>query len=443
MRKKRISLGVVFALMALTATLTLTLTYQYAMARFNEQVKNVTERQKMYAKLYQIDTRAREQFLYSIDENALNDAIANGYVEGLGDSRSAYLTQEACTQLQRQLSGKETGIGMEFTMVSGMAVVSRTIEGGPAQVAGVRKGDYIVRVGAYVVEDWTEGQIAEKLKGEAGTEVVITVMRVNEAGEAVEESYTITRKEYNMVTVESRMVGDTTGYLRIYTFNETTDEEFSDALASLVQAGATSLIIDVRNNGGGTLESAAKILDTLLPAGSIVSSSDTTGKKTVLYTSDATQTELPLVVLINENSASAAELVAAAVQDYDKGTVIGVQSFGKGTLQELYTFTDGSGLYLTTANFHPPLSMSFEKNGVTPDIKVEQENAGNLDLIAAGMDTQLSAAISKLMQEPGSGEPLLPEGTPNDGSSDNSDAEGSTSSTTIAYQTGCEDYTRS
>lgn len=442
MRKKRISLGVTIALMALSATLTMTLTYQYAMTRFNEQVKNVTERQKMYAKLYQIDTRAREKYLYDIDENRLYDAIADGYVNGLTDPHSEYLTQAECTTLQKQLAGTAVGIGAEITIDSTeRVVVSRVIKGAPAEVAGIVKGDTVTQIDGVSVDGLTIEQIQAAISGDAGAEVLVTVQRLNELDEYEDHTVTITRKEYNMVTVESRVLSSGLGYIRIYTFNETTDEEFEEALTQLSREAVSGLIVDVRNNGGGTLESAANILDMLLPAGSIVSSAGADGKKTVLHTSDKAQNELPLAVLINEKSASAAELMAAAVQDYQRGTVVGMQSFGKGTLQELFSFTDGSGLYLTTAYFYPPLSANFEGVGVTPNVKVEFAYTGNLDLLTEMSDTQLNAAITMLLQTVGNQQP---ENNTSSQAQTNS-AQSNTASSVknaVGYERGCEDYGR-
>lgn len=454
MKKKPFSVGVTIALMALTAALTLTLTYQYAMNRFNQQVKNVTERQKMYAKLYQIDTKTRGQYLFDIDETQLNDAIAEGYVNGLGDAYSRYLTPADCAKLQLQLAGKEVGIGLEFSVNElGEARISRLIDGAPAAVGGVQIDDRIVAVNGQDVTDWDEADIAAAIGGDTGTEVVLTLARQGESGEVAEQSVTLTRREYSLVSVESRMLGDQIGYIRIYMFNEHTDTEFASALASLTGSGLSGLVIDVRNNGGGTLKSAATILDTLLPAGNIVYSGDTSGKKTVLYTSDAAQNTVPLVVLINGQSASAAELVAAAVQDFERGTVIGAQSMGKGTLQELYAFTDGSGLSLTTAYFYPPLGTTFDEVGVTPDVRVALDYTGSLDLLPEESDTQLNAAISKLRQDLG----LETTETPDDGSETDPDADGgepsddpasadtsepAASSGTIAMAFGCADASR-
>ncbi len=454
MKKKPFSVGVTIALMALTAALTLTLTYQYAMNRFNQQVKNVTERQKMYAKLYQIDTKTRGQFLFDIDETRLNDAIAEGYVAGLGDAYSRYLAPSDCARLQQQLSGKQVGIGAEFAVNElGEARISRLIEGAPAAVGGVQVNDRIVAVNGQDVTDWDEADIAAAIDGDAGTEVVLTLARQTESGEVAEQNVTLTRRSYDLVTVESRMLGDNIGHIRIYTFNERTDSEFASAMTSLTNAGMAGLVIDVRNNGGGTLKSAANILDSLLPAGNIVYSGDASGKKTVMYTSDAAQNTVPLVVLINGHSASAAELVAAAVQDYERGTVIGAQSVGKGTLQELYTFTDGSGLSLTTAYFYPPLGNGFDQTGVTPDVRVALDYTGSLDLLPDDADTQLNAAVSKLRQDLGLEAPsdaddgeVSGDGTdevPADGESDGTESGAADdASSAIAMADGCADATR-
>lgn len=399
MSKKRISVGVVIALMAITATLTLTLTYQYAMNRFNDQVKNITQRQKMYSRLYQLDTYAREFFLFPVDDNTIHDAIAEGYVNGLGDDSTRYLPQSQALKAQNQLEGMETGIGMEYAMYGSTQMrITRLINGAPAQLAGLQTGDFLDSINGVKLDGtWTEAQVAEALAGDAGTEVMLTVQRANAEGIPETLSFTITRKQYTTQTVTAKVINGN-GYIRIYSFSEYTDDEFEAALIQMVNEGVTGLVIDVRNNGGGVLESAARIADQLVPAGTIASYVDKSGEKKVLYTSGAGQTDLPIMVLINQNSASAAELLAAAVKDYGKGRILGTQSRGKGTIQELHTFSDGSGLYLTTAYFYPPFSNSFDKVGITPDIKVEMPYTGSLDLLDPTIDVQLNAAVLLLNQ---------------------------------------------
>ncbi len=480
MRKRRVPIGVVIALMAITATLTLTLTYQYAMNSFNDQVKNVAERQKMYGRLYQIDTRVRDYFLFSVDDASVFDAIAEGYVNGLKDNGTRYLPQSLCVKTQQQIQGMEIGIGMEVAMYhdTARAVVTRIINSGPAQLAGVQVGDFLMGVNDIVLDDtWTLERIERLLTGDAGTELTLKVQRTNAEGLPEDFTFTLTRRQYETQTVTYRII-EGLGYVRIYSFNERTDEEFREALVSLVNTGIEGLIIDVRNNGGGVMESAANIADTLVPAGTIVSYAGRDGVKKPKYISDGGQTDLPLAILINQNSASAAEMLAAAVQDYSKGRIVGVQSYGKGTVQELHTFSDGSGLYLTTAFFYPPFSSSFHGIGVTPDIKVEMDYTGSLDLLDETTDVQLSAAVN-LLNQSGQFAPVDPElpntsdgassdeTTSGDTSGDTSSGEGATSSegmtsgetssgatssgdgastaapTDIGYAAGCSDCIRS
>ncbi|MBQ9083670.1 MAG: S41 family peptidase [Clostridia bacterium] len=429
MRKRRVPIGVVIALMAITATLTLTLTYQYAMNSFNDQVKNVAERQKMYGRLYQIDNRVRDYFLFPVDDAAMFDAIAEGYVNGLKDNGTKYLPQSLCLKTQQQIQGLESGIGMEIAMYgTTRAVVTRVIHSGPAQLAGVQAGDFLVGINDIVLDDtWTLERIEKLLAGDAGTELILKVQRTNEEGIPEDLTFTLTRREYETQTVTYRII-EGLGYVRIYSFNERTDEEFREALVSLVNTGINGLIIDVRNNGGGVMESAAAIADTLLPAGTIVSYSGRDGVKKPMYISDGGQTDLPLAVLINQNSASASEMLAAAVQDYNKGRIVGVQSYGKGTVQELHTFSDGSGLYLTTAYFYPPFSSSFHGVGITPDIKVEMSYTGSLDLLDETTDLQLSAAVN-LLNQSGQFAPVDPElPTTSDGASSDETASGDSAS---------------
>lgn len=416
----------------------------------------------MYGRLYQIDTRVRDFFLFPVDDASIYDAIANGYVSGLKDDSTRYLPQSLCLKTQQQIQGLETGIGMELAMYgTTQAVVTRVISGGPAQLAGVEAGDFLVGVNDIALDDtWTLERIEKLLAGNAGTEVMLKVQRTDEEGVPEELTFTLTRRQYETQTVTYRTV-EGLGYVRIYSFNQRTDEEFREALVSLVNTGIEGLIIDVRNNGGGVLESAAEIADTLLPSGTIASYAGRDGVKKVLYSSGGGQTDLPLVVLINQNSASASEMLAAAVQDYNKGRILGVQSKGKGTIQELHTFSDGSGLYLTTAYFYPPFSGSFNGVGITPDIKVEMPYTGSLDLLDETTDLQLSAAIN-LLNQSGQFAPVDPDQpTSSDGasseevSSGEEDASGEDTSSgasggneplsaqAIGYASGCSDCIRS
>ncbi|MDD6175357.1 MAG: S41 family peptidase [Firmicutes bacterium] len=411
--KKRISWGVAIALMAVTATLTMSLTYQYTINRTKAQVDNLSERMKMYSKLSEIDQKVRDNYLNALDEAALNNAIAQGYMDGIDDKHSYYLTQEEYSARQLELSGQMVGIGVDVVLQSdGTIAVARVTPNSPAAAAGIQKGDILQKVGEQELTADDYSRLSSLIGGESGTDVALTVLRGEES-----IPVTATRKQFDLVTVEYRLLENGIGYLRILEFTDGTGSEngtavqFREAVAALSTQGATGLVIDVRNNPGGSLSAVANVLDQILPAGNIVSSAGKDGVKQVLYTSDANQLSLPLAVLVNQNSASAAELLACAVQDYGKGTIVGTTTYGKGTMQQLFALTDGSALNLTIAKFFPPVSNNFDGVGVSPDIVAElpEELQERFYFLTDDEDAQLKTAVSALMiggaqTNPGSGE---------------------------------------
>jgi carboxyl-terminal processing protease len=227
------------------------------------------------------------------------------------------------------------------------------------------------------------------LKGNVGTTASFKVVRNNNY-----LSFSIVRKTYETQTVQSRMIGNI-GYVRIIEFENNTATQFSTQVDSLISKGAKGIIFDVRNNPGGTLDSAEKIIDKLVPAGPVVRAKYKDGKITTLYTSKSDQVNLPMAVLTNQNSASAAELFTAALKDYGKAKSIGVKTYGKGTMQRVINLNDGTALDLSVAYFYPPKSDNFEGVGVTPDISVtlSQEKQNNFYSLADSDDDQLQAGL--------------------------------------------------
>ncbi len=410
MTKKRMPWGVTIALMAITAAVTISLTYQFAMAKFNESLSSLGERQAMYNKLDEVDRKVRENFYGNIDEQQLNDSLAAGYVNGLGDAHSYYLTVEEYNQMQNELAGNTVGIGVETQLrANGELTVVRVYANSPADLAGIQKGDVIVAVGDVTMAQNGYQAVREALVGESGQQVTVTVHRGEE--EKQELAIDVTRGSFEIVSVESRVTKEGLGYIRITEFNDNTPEQFETALTQLQQQNVAGLVLDLRNNPGGSLASVASILDTILPAGNIVSSEDKNGNQSVLYTSDAAQLSLPIAVLVNGDSASAAELMACAIRDYKKGTLVGENTYGKGTMQQTFALTDGSAVSITIAKFNPPLSDNFDGVGLTPDYQVSltEEQKERFYFLSDEEDSQLKAAISLLLNEAGLGSGIVPE----------------------------------
>jgi carboxyl-terminal processing protease len=254
----------------------------------------------------------------------------------------------------------------------------------------VRVNDVIVSIAGQDVKSVGYTSAVNLLKGNVGTTALFTVIR-----SAVQVPFTIVRVTYNTPTVQSRMIGNL-GYVRIIEFDKNTSAEFSTQVDALIAGGAKGLIFDVRNNPGGLLESVKTMIDKLIPAGPIVKAKYKNGKIQTLYTSDANQVNLPMAVLTNQNSASAAELFTAALKDCGKAKSIGTKTFGKGTMQQVIDLHDGTALDLSVAYFYPPTSDNFEGVGVSPDISVSlsDEKMANFYSLTDIEDDQLQAGIN-------------------------------------------------
>lgn len=383
---KKISLGTLISIIILAVALTFSLTFVTSLQYFNTKVNNLTERENMYKKIQEIDALARSSFYEDIEEEYLLDYICTGYVAGLDDKYSAYMTAEEYNRIVQQNAGSIVGVGLSFTKdSSGYINVTKVYKDSPAETAEIQVGDTIVKIDGVDTTSLSLTEATNMISGETGTKVSLVVRHSGE-----EVTLDITRRKITLQSVESRMIGNY-GYIRILEFNESTVGQFNDAMNSLRSQNAIGVIFDVRNNTSGTLNSVCDILDTLLPAGPIVLGAD----KQPLYNSDANEMVLPAVCLINENTASAAELFASALKDYGKASLVGNTSFGKGVMQTTYQLTDGSAVRLTTGLFYPPKGSSFNETGIIPDYSVvmSADKTAYLETLDESTDSQLSKAI--------------------------------------------------
>ncbi|HIV17743.1 MAG TPA: S41 family peptidase [Candidatus Merdivicinus intestinigallinarum] len=390
---KKISLGAAICFMAIAAAITFTITMTYAKNIFNTKIANVDERAQVYEKISEIDQIVRNNYLNDIDEDELINAIADGYMNGLEDDYAYYMDQEEYNEYKMENAGELIGIGVTVTLdESGYIRILEVNEGSPAEQAGLQAGDLITKVGD--VDVLTEGyqESTGLIRGEEGTKVTLTIHRDQE--ELVVE---VTRKLMDTITVTYRMIGEN-GYIKISKFDSNTPRDFKAAVEDLEAQGATGLIFDVRDNPGGLLDSVAEVLDYLLPEGDIVSSTDSKGNTEVLYTSDADFVDMPMVVICNGETASAAELFSAGLRDYQKAELVGVNTFGKGIMQTSYSLADGSAINFTTHYYNPPSGVNFHGVGLKPDYEVQltDEQALRLGELSDEEDAQLQKAISVL-----------------------------------------------
>lgn len=389
---KKISLGATVTLMLIATIITFTITVTFSQNYFNTRLADVKNKEAMYGKLAEIDQKVRSYFVGDIDEEYLRESLAHGFISGLGDRYSRYLTAEDYKDIIEGFQGNEVGIGIDSIVdKDGNIHVLSVHKGSPADNAGLKKGDKIVKVEGEIVVEIGASAAIEKLRGEVGTPVAFTVMRQDE-----EIDVNLTRGQFENITVESRMIGNV-GYIKIRQFNNNTVQQFKDAIDDILEQGAEGVVFDVRNNPGGTLKSVAAILDMLLPEGTIISKTDKKNVTEVMHTSDKNEVNIKMVTLINERSASGAELFACALRDYEKSKLIGVTTYGKGTMQDYIALNDGSYLCLSVAKYNPPKSPNFDGKGVEPDIEVEltEEQKENFYFLSDEEDPQLQAALKE------------------------------------------------
>lgn len=310
-------------------------------------------------------------YLEDTDKEDLENGLYKGLFAGIGDPYSVYYTEDEYEELQQSTSGKYSGIGalVSQDMKTNVVTVSKVFKDGPADKGGMKSGDIIYKVDDEDVTGKSVDEVVSKMKGEKGTKVKVTVYRQSE------ENYvdlSITRDEVKVPTVEYKMLDNKKkiGYIQITEFDEITGEQFSKALTNLKKQGMKKVIFDVRDNPGGSYEIVCEILDEILPEGTLVFTRDKYGNEEK-QESDPSCLDMPMVVLQNENSASASEIFAGAIQDFGAGKIIGTQSFGKGIVQQIVPLNDGSAIKLTVEKYYTPSGKNIHGKGITPDVKVE------------------------------------------------------------------------
>ena len=338
-------------------------------------------------------------FIDDYDEDALADAAAAAMVEATGDRWSYYLTAEEKSSYDEQMQNAYVGIGITITLQEqdGGMRVEQVTAGGPAEEAGMQVGDIITEVEGESTLTLGMAGTRAKVRGEEGTSVALTILR---GGERL--TLTVERRSIETAVATYEMLDDQIGYVKIANFDTRCFDETSAAIDALLDDGAQALIFDVRNNGGGYKDELVKILDRLLPEGILFQSKDYSGTKQT-DRSDAACIELPMAVLVNQDSYSAAEFFAAALQEYGWATVVGTKTCGKGNFQTAFYLSDGSMVNLSIGKYFTPNGRSLTDIGVTPDEPVElsDEDAAKLlyGQLAHADDAQLQAAIRAIRQK--------------------------------------------
>jgi len=390
---KKIPLGLAIAIIAIASAVTFILTSSLSLKMFNNEVQDVKERAEVYKKLDQIDTYVRQNYYGEIDNNAIVNAISDGYMKVLGDKYARYLSPDDYKKQKSEENGIVVGIGISATQdESGYISITGITAASPAEEAKLQVGEQIVSVNGQSVITVGYDKSILAINGEAGTSVTLTIR-----SEGVDRDVALTRKAIEVASVSSKMIGEI-GYIKITEFNTNTSVQFDAAIKSITDAKAKGIVFDLRNNPGGLLTPALAMVDKLCPKGDIATATYKSGQVKVLGTSDANEIKLPMTVLVNSRTASAAELFSSALRDFGKADLVGVTTFGKGIMQNTYELSDGSSVIFTVATYKTPKSPNFNGIGLKPNYEVvlQADTANDLVQLDETTDAQLKKAIEVL-----------------------------------------------
>ena len=356
--------------------------------------------QRTMDKLKLLEDTIGKYYLESVDEQTLEKGVYDGLVKALGDPYSVYYSAEELKELQDKTEGIYYGIGAYIGIDADTSLPRLTgiIEGTPAQESGLRAGDLLYKVDGEEVQGLELTQVVSKVKGEEGTTVHLTIIR---EGESDYLEIDVVRRKVESPTVNQKMLDNNIGYIQITEFDTVTLDQFTEALAVCRGSGMKGLILDLRGNPGGNLNTVCDIAREILPKGLIVYTEDKNGKRTE-YTCDGTnQIKEPLVVLVDSGSASASEILAGAIKDYGIGTLVGTTTFGKGIVQRIISLSDGSAVKLTVSNYYTPNGNNIHKIGIAPDIEEKFDGEAYYN---DGVDNQLNKAIEVMNGKLGDGQ---------------------------------------
>ncbi len=329
-----------------------------------------------------------------VDIEDLREGLFEGLFANL-DAYSQYYTEEEYESLlESSLEGTYCGIGasLQQDTETMQVTVVRVYDGSPAEEAGLLAGDIIYMVDDYEATSMELSELVTHIRGEENTTVHLVTYR---NGEEIE--YDIERKNLTFPTVSYDMLEDSVGYIQVTEFTEATTEQFTEALDELQEEGMEALIVDLRSNPGGVLTTVCDMLDKILPEGLLLYTEDRDGNRVEYTSTDDESLDLPLVVLVDENSASASEIFAGAIQDRDAGTIVGTTTFGKGVVQSIRTMSDGTAFKITTHRYYTPGGTCIQDIGITPDVEIEYEFLGGEDdSYSYELDNQIQKALEIL-----------------------------------------------
>ncbi len=340
--------------------------------------------------------RLLETYYYEdVPKDELADGVLYGLMETVGDPYTCYYSAEEMVELTADIEGVFHGIGayLEMDYDKGYAKISGIIDGTPASQSDIKVGDYIIKVDGVDTYEMTLTDVVAMIRGDEGTKVTLTL---NRGGSELE--VTVTRQNIETPTVEYELLEGDIGYITIIEFDDVTTGQFVEALAQMRNDGAKGLILDVRGNPGGNLSTVVEICELMLPKGMIVYTEDKYGQRNEYLCDGEHEFELPLVVLIDGGSASASEILAGAIKDYELGTLVGTTTYGKGIVQKIFSYEDGSAAKITVSKYYTPNGYNIHGVGIEPDVVVEFDAELYLE---EEIDNQLQEAIKIISEEIG------------------------------------------
>ena len=335
-------------------------------------------------------------FLFDEDMTKVEDGIYAGMMNGLGDPYTVYYTKEEYKALNEDTEGKYSGIGAVVSQNPNTKIITivKIFDNSPANDAGLQVGDIIYKIdGEEVAGTDMDILVKTKIRGEEGTSFKMTVLRGDDRKEV---ELDLIRRSIEVETVAGKMLDNNIGYIAVSQFDAVTSEQFKSNIESLQSQGMTKLIVDLRGNPGGLLDQVVDMLDYILPDGLVLYTEDKYGEREEYYSDGSHELKIPMVVLVNENSASASEVFTATFRDFEWGTVVGKTTFGKGIVQNVLPLGDGTAVKITTQHYYPPSGYDLHKVGIKPDLEVDLNEGAK---IGTDSDNQLSAAIDILKNE--------------------------------------------
>ncbi len=391
-KKRCLAVGLICALcLSLTGC-------DYEIRKKGEKTSDGVYDKEVEDKVEEINGYIDAYFYFETDESLQEEAVYDGIMAGLDDPYSVYYTEEEFADLMEENSGEYVGVGAVVTQGADKAVtIVRPIPGSPAEEAGLMAEDIVVQVGDVEITDQDLSTVVDMIRGEEGTTVYIKVYRPS-INDYVE--FDVTRRVVENVTVYAEILDDNIGYIQVQQFYENTDEEFIAAVKDMQSKDVQGIIIDMRDNPGGLLTSVVNMCDFIMDEGPILTTKDKAGRVIQQYDSTAEESlDIPMVVLVNGNSASASEIFAGAMKDTGKAELVGTTTFGKGIVQSVLPLSDGTAIKLTVAKYFTPAGHDIHEAGIEPDYVVElPDNLQSAVNVKKEEDTQLDKAIEIIYQ---------------------------------------------